>query len=85
MLPSKRKFFVKWKEKKEEVWKDAFRNYVSRGIRYTRMLQVERIFMAQEYGSTVLKGRFFQEQCDCPNFESRDLILLTRDWTMCDL
>jgi len=58
MLPSKRKFFVKWKIEKEEIRKDAFRNYVSQVHAQKWMLQVERTFMAQEYGQRLERTLF---------------------------
>jgi len=54
-----------------------------------RVLRVERIFMALEYGS--MSGKvaitpFSKSSASVgPNFESMNLILLTWDWTTCDL
>jgi len=69
------------------VWKDALSNCISQA--HAQRLRVERTFVAPEYGSTSRKDAITPFSTSSavvgPNFESRNLILLTQDWTTCDL
>jgi len=53
------------------------------------VLRVERIFMPPEYGSMSRKDAITPFSTNSaivgPNFDSRNLILLIRDWTTCNL
>jgi len=84
-----RRFLSILRNEKEGVWKDAFRNRISQVHAQWRTLRVERTSIAPEYGSTSRKDAitpFFTSSAIVgPNFESRNLILLTRDWTTRDL
>jgi len=72
-----------------------FRNCVSQVHVQRRVLRIERSFMAgflwafPEYGSMSRKDAItsFSKNSAIvdPNFESKNLILLTRDWITCDL
>jgi len=71
------------------VWKDAFSNCISQVYARWRTLRVERTFMAPECGSTSRKDAItpFSKSSAIvgPEFESRNLILLTRDRITRDL
>jgi len=70
------------------MWKDAF-NCTSQIHAQWRALRVKRTFIAPEYESTSRKDAITPFSTSSaivgPNFESRNLILLTWDWTTCDL
>jgi len=71
------------------VWKDAFNNRISQVYAQWRTLRVERTFMAPECGSTSRKDAITPFSSSGaiigPEFESKNLILLTRNWTKRDL
>jgi len=65
-----------------------FRNSVSQIHAQRRVLRVEHTFMVPEYGPTFQRNAITSFPASNaivdPNFESRNLIRLTRDWTTCD-
>jgi len=82
-----RRFFINWKKWEGGDMEGRIQYCISQVHAQRRVLQVERTFMAPEYESRKDAMTPFSSSSAIigPNFESRSLILLTWDWTTCDL